>query len=89
MQTPFKFLDAYELEDADIFFGRGQETRLLYESVKKNRLVLVYGPSGTGKTSLVKCGLASRFDSADWHPIHIQRNENINTSLQQQLQKKL
>ncbi|MCB0597334.1 MAG: hypothetical protein H6557_07320 [Lewinellaceae bacterium] len=88
MQTPFKFLDAYELEDADIFFGRGQETRLLYESVKKNRLVLVYGPSGTGKTSLVKCGLASRFDSADWHPIHIQRNENINTSLQQQLQKK-
>jgi hypothetical protein len=47
---------------------------------------MVYGQSGTGKTSLVQCGLAARFDVTDWFPIFVRRQENLNQSLQNKLQ---
>lgn len=87
MKSPFKFLDAYTLEDKDVFFGRDKEVEDLYDAVSKNRLVLVYGQSGTGKTSLVQCGLASRFDATDWYPLFIRRQDDINRSLRQALEK--
>lgn len=85
MKSPFKLLDAYTLKDRDVFFGRTDEISTLYDLVNKNRLVLVYGESGTGKTSLVQCGLASYFDATDWHPIFIRRRDDINDSLEQAL----
>lgn len=85
MKSPFKFLSAYSKEDKQIFFGREEETRDLYDLIKKNRLVLLYGPSGTGKTSLVSCGLAGKFESTDWYPIRINRGQDINKSLSKAL----
>ncbi|MDX1667580.1 MAG: ATP-binding protein, partial [Saprospiraceae bacterium] len=85
IRSPFKFLDPYTRGDQDIFFGRDEEVEKLYESVNKNRLVLVYGQSGTGKTSLVQCGLANRFEVTDWMPFFIRRGANINASLCQAL----
>lgn len=43
-------------------------------------LLLVYGPSGVGKTSLLRCGLASRFETHDWLELSIRRWGNINVS---------
>ena len=80
MKSPFKFLDAFTLKDKDAFFGRDQEIDTLYSLVYKTPMVLVYGLSGTGKTSLIQCGLANRFDGPDWYPVFIRRNNNINTS---------
>lgn len=80
MKSPFKFLDAFTLKDKDAFFGRDQEIETLYSIVFKTPMVLVYGLSGTGKTSVIQCGLASRFDGPDWYPIFIRRNDNINKS---------
>lgn len=85
MSSPFKFLDAYTREDRDQFFGREEETTQLYELVNQNRLVLVYGPSGTGKTSLIQCGLGNRFDATDWLPLFIRRGTHLPTSLQKAL----
>ncbi|MDX2134726.1 MAG: SUMF1/EgtB/PvdO family nonheme iron enzyme [Saprospiraceae bacterium] len=81
MKSPFKFLDPYQFEDYDAFFGREAETKELYNLVTKNRLTFVYGPSGTGKTSLVRCGLANRFGGVDWLPLFIRRGDDINQSL--------
>lgn len=81
MKSPFKFLDPYQLEDRDAFFGREAETKELYNLVTKNRLTFVYGPSGTGKTSLLRCGLANRFGGVDWLPLFIRRGDDINQSL--------
>ena len=80
MKSPFKFLDAFTLKDKDAFFGRDQEIDTLYTVVFKTPMLLVYGLSGTGKTSLIQCGLASRFDGPDWYPVFIRRNNDINTS---------
>jgi hypothetical protein len=85
MNSPFKFLDSFTLSDREVFFGRDQEIGHLYSMVFKSPLVMVYGLSGTGKTSLIQCGLASRFDGPDWFPFYIRREKNINESLHEAL----
>ena len=79
--SPFKFLDAYDRNDKDIFFGRDEEIELLYDTTFKTDLVLLYGQSGTGKTSLVQCGLANKFKESEWLNLTIRRGDNINSSL--------
>lgn len=78
---PFKFLDAYDKDDKDRFFGRERETAQLYNAVFAANLTLLYGGSGTGKTSLVNCGLANKFYPTDWLPVFIRRDRNINHAL--------
>ncbi|HEX8278169.1 MAG TPA: ATP-binding protein, partial [Segetibacter sp.] len=82
---PFKFLDAYDKEDTSIFFGRDEEVEALYEMVFQSPVLLIYGASGTGKTSLIQCGLASKFQSHDWLALTIRRGGNINTSFEKVL----
>jgi WD40 repeat protein len=72
-QTPFKFLDSYTKDDKDIFFGREREVEELYHRVFEGKIMLVYGVSGTGKSSLIHCGLANKFQDADWLPVNIRR----------------
>jgi AAA ATPase domain len=72
-RSPFKFLDSYNKNDKNIFFGRDEEIKTLYELVQTSKLVLVYGASGTGKTSLVECGLSNKFSEADWFDVRIRR----------------
>jgi WD40 repeat protein len=75
--SPFKFLDSYTKEDREIFFGRDREITELYRRVFESKILIVYGISGTGKSSLVNCGLASRFDESDWLPVNVRRGSNI------------
>lgn len=82
---PFKFLDAYNREDTGIFFGRDEEIAALYEMVFQSPILLIYGASGTGKTSLIQCGLASKFQSHDWLALTIRRGNNINASFEKAL----
>ena len=85
MNSPFKFLDAYTPADKDCFFGRDAEIETLYTQIYKSRMLLVYGQSGTGKTSLIQCGLGGRFDLTDWYPFYIRRNNDINQLLREAL----
>ena len=84
---PLKFLDSYTRADKHIFYGRESEIDALYEMVFQTDILLIYGASGTGKTSLIQCGLASRFKSHDWLDIFVRRGSNINDSLQKALEK--
>ena len=84
-KSPFKFLQPYTREDRKIFFGRDEEIEQLYKMVFQADIILVYGESGTGKTSLVQCGLASRFQPTDWLDLFVRRKNNINDSLREVL----
>ncbi len=86
IKSPFKFLDAYDKEDKEIFFGREAETDELYDRVFETDLILLYGASGTGKTSLINCGLGNKFDGADWMPMFIRRGDNLIHSLNYEIQ---
>ena len=83
MTSPFKFLDPFERSDCAMFFGREAETEHTYALVLETELVLIYGDAGTGKTSLVQCGLANLFPPTDWEEVPVRRGSNINASLAQ------
>jgi hypothetical protein len=85
MSSPFKFLDPYGKNDADIFFGRDKETAQLFNAVHASNLTLLYGASGTGKTSLINCGLANKFYDTDWLPLFIRRKDNLNAAFDEAL----
>jgi hypothetical protein len=87
IKSPFKFLDSYTITDRNIFFGRDQEITELYRRVFESKMLLVYGVSGTGKSSLINCGLASRFDESDWLPINVRRGSSILTSVDTAIKK--
>jgi DNA polymerase III delta prime subunit len=88
-RTPFKFLDSYTQEDLDIFFGRDEETQDLYHALSGVKLLLVHGPSGAGKTSLIECGLRNQYSDADWFAITIRRTENLNAAVYQSVNEAL
>lgn len=85
--SPFKFLDSYTREDREIFFGRDREIEELYQKVFDGKMLLLYGVSGTGKTSLINCGLANKFEESDWLPVSIRRGSDINRSIQTVIRK--
>lgn len=55
---PYRSLDAFTEEDAPFFFGRERVVTKLLESLKREpRFLAVLGPSGSGKSSVVRAGL--------------------------------
>ncbi len=54
-------LTAFEAKDAAIFFGRTKEVGDLVGQLKRTTFAMVVGDSGSGKSSLVKAGLAPAF----------------------------
>ncbi len=56
-RCPYLGLDAFREEDADRFFGRERLVADLIERVRASRFVVIAGPSGSGKSSLVRAGL--------------------------------
>lgn len=56
-QNPWPGLAAYEEQDVDFFRGREEEAARLRQLTQRHRLTLLFGPSGIGKTSLLKAGL--------------------------------
>ena len=89
IKSPFKFLDPFNKNDRGFFFGRDKEVIQLYDFVNKNRVVLVYGQSGTGKTSIIQCGLANEFETSDWNPFMIRREDDLNKSLLKSLKNEI
>jgi WD40 repeat protein len=81
MKSPFKFLDSYTKEDREIFFGREKEIDELYRRLFESRILLVYGESGTGKSSLINCGLINKLHDKQYLPVYIRRADNILESL--------
>ncbi|MFF7158023.1 hypothetical protein [Streptomyces sp. NPDC008139] len=58
--APYRGLARFEAGDADIFFGRDRLTDRLLELTARRRFTAVFGPSGSGKSSLLRAGLIPR-----------------------------
>jgi hypothetical protein len=58
-RAPYPGLRAFRREETDLFFGREEQTLELLQRLSTNRFVAVVGTSGSGKSSLVRCGLLS------------------------------
>jgi WD40 repeat protein/DNA-binding SARP family transcriptional activator/energy-coupling factor transporter ATP-binding protein EcfA2 len=56
---PYPGLKAYDLDDADGFFGRDTDIAACQRKLAENSVLAVVGPSGCGKSSLVRAGVAA------------------------------
>ncbi|MEL6653703.1 MAG: hypothetical protein AAFQ87_23145, partial [Bacteroidota bacterium] len=74
---PFRSLEWFQREHAEIFFGRGQEIFSLYKFATADSshapLALLYGKSGVGKSSLLEAGVLPRLETS--HSIYYRRRD--------------
>ena len=62
---PYRFLDFFDVKDADIFHGRDEAVDEVCHLVEDSRMVVLFGASGVGKTSLLRAGLMGRLQKAE------------------------
>jgi hypothetical protein len=55
--SPYQGLIPYREEDSAFFFGREKETRLIIANLFASPLTILYGPSGVGKSSVLRAGV--------------------------------
>ncbi|MFE6776682.1 WD40 repeat domain-containing protein [Streptomyces sp. NPDC057702] len=58
--APYRGLARFDVEDAPVFFGREELTARLVRLAREHRFIAVFGPSGSGKSSLLRAGLVPR-----------------------------
>jgi WD40 repeat protein len=70
-ESPYKGLAAFEDSELDalLFFGREREIAAVAANVLANRLTVLYGPSGVGKSSLLGAGVARRLRELSGAPV--------------------
>jgi WD40 repeat protein/energy-coupling factor transporter ATP-binding protein EcfA2 len=54
---PYRGLQTFDEDHAEFFFGRDADIQRVIEKLKQTRFLAVVGPSGSGKSSLVRAGL--------------------------------
>lgn len=64
--APYAGLAAFQPEDSDRFFGRERLTGEVLAQVRERRFLAVFGPSGSGKSSLLRAGLVARARATGW-----------------------
>src|SRR4051794_779149 len=62
VRSPFRGLEVFEFENADLFFGRARAIAACTERLQQlaaggKAFLLIYGMSGSGKSSLLRAGL--------------------------------
>jgi WD40 repeat protein len=55
--NPFPGLRAFGIEESHLFFGREGQSEIVLEYLATNRFAAITGASGSGKSSLIYCGL--------------------------------
>ncbi len=73
--NPFPGLRPFAPDESDLFFGRESESEEVLGKLLKNRFVTVIGASGSGKSSLIYCGVLPKVrnhkitESSSWRII--------------------
>ncbi|MFK8009373.1 MAG: hypothetical protein AB8H03_23635 [Saprospiraceae bacterium] len=68
----------FTAEDAHLFKGRDEEKRDLFQLIVLNDIVVLFGKSGIGKSSLLNAGVCPQLEDRNLHPVFIRLN---NTTL--------
>jgi len=56
-KNPFPGLRPFNLGEKHLFFGRDGQSEKVLELLTSNRFIAIIGPSGSGKSSLINCGI--------------------------------
>jgi tetratricopeptide (TPR) repeat protein len=61
-RCPYKGLEPYTEEDRAYFFGRERDQEIIASNLYAVRLTVLYGPSGVGKSSVLRAGVAPQLE---------------------------
>ncbi|MEV5146302.1 trypsin-like peptidase domain-containing protein [Streptomyces sp. NPDC052727] len=64
--SPYRGLSSFTEQDEQVFFGRDEAAARLETLVARQPVVVLAGPSGSGKSSLVRAGLLPRLNRGNW-----------------------
>src|SRR5438270_8265408 len=64
---------AFTADQRDQFFGRNRESRALLNMLIAERIVLLYSPSGAGKTSLIQAALVPALEQEQFNVLPVMR----------------
>jgi len=67
-RCPYLGLFCYDIDDAETFFGRDREIADCLDRLETTGMLAVVGPSGSGKSSLVRAGVAAALARAGRRP---------------------
>ncbi len=70
-EHPWPGLAAFQERDAAFFFGRDRDIEALHRLVRRERLTVLFGASGLGKSSLLQAGLFPGLREENVLPIRI------------------
>jgi hypothetical protein len=70
-ENPWLGLVSFREDDQEFFFGRAEETDELLRLILRERLTVLFGKSGMGKTSLLRAGLFPRLRQKDVLPVYL------------------
>ena len=81
--SPFKGLSAFEDSELDalLFFGREREREIVVANLIASRLTVLYGPSGVGKSSLLRA--RSRAPSASYRRTRSSSSSRVGATIRQ------
>ena len=77
-ESPYTGLKAFQERDAQRFFGRAREIGCMLAQIRDQPLIGVVGPSGVGKSSLVRAGVipALKRSGETWDAIVVRPGRN-------------
>ncbi|GAC1317469.1 MAG: hypothetical protein NVSMB2_11200 [Chloroflexota bacterium] len=78
---PYPGLREYREDESALFFGRERLTRVVINNVLTTRLTVLYGGAGTGKSSLLRAGVASQLRTRGAGAVVIQATWRSDPSL--------
>ena len=69
-RAPYKYLDSYAFEDADLYFGREEEIIRTVGGILSARLLVLFAASGSGKTSLINAGVRPELERRQYRTLY-------------------
>ncbi len=78
-ECPYRGLEPFTANDTRFYFGRREEIdRVLARLDASPPVIAIFGPSGSGKSSLVHAGVIPHLDAARWvAPDPVRRYDDI------------
>jgi len=69
--SPLKFLDYFTRQDQERFHGRADDIERVSAGIVQHRTFVLYGASGSGKTSLLLAGVFPELERRGYIPIYV------------------
>lgn len=65
--------------DRRLFFGREDETNDLFHRIQASQLLVLFGKSGIGKTSLLQAGVLPKLRENEFLPLNLRLNQQVDS----------